>query len=170
MKLRTWIPIISLVVAASSLRLISGGDENGCPVTKAPDNPFIPPPPHRPSKANDGRFLYGTPALWTIVGTGWSGSKLPFFSREFDWKKENDPRLSVVARRLDGPATLVWSGWVNSGGPPYTTNGVKDDYTDNGFMVTELNLPTAGCWEISARYAPERGRTQNLTYTVRVRQ
>ena len=166
MRSRTWLPVILFVLGASFQPLVSSEIGSGCPVTKAPDNPFIPPPPYRAHVLNGGGFLYGTPALWTIVGPSWSGSKLPFFSRNFDWKKENDPRLSVVAMRLDGPSTLIWSDWVNSGGPPYTTNGLIDDYTDNGFMVTAINLPTPGCWEISAHYTPGRGRTQTLTYTV----
>jgi hypothetical protein len=73
--------------------------------------------------------------------------------------------LSLVARRLDAPAPLVWSAWANSGGPSYRDDVIIPG-TDNGFMVTGIDIPTSGCWEISAHYFPERGRVRTLSYTV----
>ena len=43
-----------------------------------------------------------------------SGNKLPYFSRDLDGQTEADPRLAVVARRLDSTQPLVWADWVNS--------------------------------------------------------
>jgi len=37
-----------------------------------------------------------------------------------------------------------------------------------GFMVTSLPIPTAGCWEITAHFTPARDKIHTLTYTVRV--
>lgn len=144
------------------------GGEDACPVTKAPDQPFLPPLGYRPYSANDGRFLFGTPDLWVLVTSPWklhsTGRKLPYFSRNFFFgKSEIPPRLTVVARRLDSPAPLVWSDLVNSAGPPYIPPG---DPNDHGFMVTSLPIPTTGCWEVTARYAPTIDKIQTLTYTV----
>ena len=128
----------------------------------------IPPSGYHPYTGNDGRFLLGTPDLWVLVTPHWklggTGRKLPYFSQNFFFgKSEVDPRLAVVARRLDSPAQLVWSDWVNGGGPPYNPPG---DPNYHGFMVTSLPIPTAGCWEITARYTPRREKLQVLTYTV----
>jgi hypothetical protein len=160
--------LASLVFGAISLTAFAADREDACPVAKAPDQQFKPPLGYHPYTGNDGRFLLGTPSLWALVTThwklGWTGRKLPYFSQNFSYgKSEVDPRLAVVARRLDSPEPLVWSGWVNGGGPPYSPPG---DPNDHGFMVTSLPIPTAGCWEITARYTPARDKIQILTYTV----
>jgi hypothetical protein len=62
--------------------------------------------------------LYGSAALWTIVYPDWhvhSGGKLPCFRQGYDWRKGGRPRLTVVARRLDGEGPLVWSELAGSG-------------------------------------------------------
>jgi hypothetical protein len=156
--------LASLAFAAMSLTFAAGIDDT-CPVTKALDQQFTPPSGYHPYTGNDGRFLLGTPDLWVLVTPHWklgaTGQKLPYFSQNFVFgKSEIDPRLAVVARRLDSPAPLVWSDWVNGGGPTHPD--------EHGFMVTSLPIPTAGCWEITAHYTPARDRIQVLTYTVRV--
>jgi hypothetical protein len=157
--------LASLALGAISLTAVAGGSEDACPVTKAPDQQFKPPFGYHVSTGNDGRFLLGTPDLWVLVSPHWklglTGRKLPYFSQSFLYgKSEVDPRLAVVARRLDSPAPLVWSDWVNGAG---SGNG---DPNNHGFMVTSLPIPTEGCWEITARYTPARGKIQVLTYTV----
>ena len=130
-----------------------------CPVTEAPRPPFVPPEPFSADSAT-GEFLYGTPALWAVVVKSWhahSGSKLPYFRQDFDATKERNPRLTVVARRLDAPAAMVWAGSANSG----SAEGLG-----KGFMVTGLDIPTVGCWEIAAHYDPAPNRSQTLAYTV----
>jgi hypothetical protein len=168
MRYRFSFLLASLAFGAISATAFAAGGEDACPVTKAPDRQFNPPLGYHPYSGNDGRFLLGTPDLWVLVTPHWklggTGRKLPYFSKNFFFgKSEGDPRLAVVARRLDSPAPLVWSDWVNGGGPPYSPPG---DPNDHGFMVTSLPIPTAGCWEITARYAAARDKTQMLTYTV----
>jgi hypothetical protein len=140
--------------------------EDACPVTKAPDPPFRPPAGFDAYPGRDGRFFFGTPDLWVVVTPTWklgrTGRKLPYFSQHFFYgKSEVDPRMAVVARRVDSPAPLVWSDWVNGGGP---SSGEEVQ----GFMVTSLPIPTAGCWEITAHFTPARDKIHTLTYTVRV--
>jgi hypothetical protein len=129
----------------------------GCLVTGPSDHPFVPPKPYWAGHG-DGEFYYGNPALWTIVYPGWhihSGGKLPFWRVGYDWKNEEDPRLTVVARRLDHEAPLVWNGWANNAWDKF-----------GSFMTTGVDLPSSGCWEIAAHYVASPDNIQTLTYTV----
>jgi hypothetical protein len=167
MRRRIWLFVLLLatetgVPRAARMEAQATDGEKSCPVTKAPNPAFVPPAPFRAS-SGPGSFPYGTPKLWAIVPTEWrlglTANKLPYFREGFDLFKENDPRMAVVARRLDGPAPMVWAKWVNSGLPDGKT-------ADSSFMVTSLDIPSAGCWEISAHYNPTRDNIQTLTYTV----
>jgi hypothetical protein len=100
---------------------------------------------------------------WSL---GYTSNKLPFFSEDFIFgKSDNDPRLAVVARRLDSPAPLVWSDWANGSIPIPQVPELKNP-DQHGFMVTSLPIPTVGCWEITAHYTPARDKSHTLTYTV----
>ena len=73
------------------------------------------------------------------------------------------PDLTVVARRLDGPSQTVRANWANGSTTDGTVAGM--------FMVTGLEIPTSGCWQIAARYAPTPEEAiQTLMYTVWVEQ
>ena len=136
-------------------------DRQSCPITQPPDRAFV--PPDRYLSAGSDEFLYGTPALWAVVERQWqlhgfAGQKLPYFRQGYDEVKEGRPRLTVVARRLDGKAPLVWNGLAGGG-------------VDHGeaFMVTGIDSPSAGCWEIGTQYVDTRHdihTVQTLSYTV----
>jgi hypothetical protein len=161
MKSRIIVTVLALVTGFA--RLSAAGEREGCPVTTAPDPPFVPPLPYR-AGAGNVEFLYGTPALWAVVNPHWRmhgfrGSKLPFFRQGYDSRSERNPDLTVVARRLDGPSETVRAARANMASTDGTIEGM--------FMVTGLEIPTAGCWEIAARYAPSSDEgTRMLTYTV----
>jgi hypothetical protein len=141
---RSRVPLFALaiVLALSFPSASLASNSNSCPITKAPDQPFVQPSPYRPYTGTNDHFLFGTPELWAFIETRWvlhlnSGNKLPYFSRDLDVEAAADPRLAVVARRLDSTQPLVWADWVNSAGPPYFANGKKvEGATDPGFMVT----------------------------------
>lgn len=143
-----------------SVRVADANRQN-CLITKPSDPPFV--PPGYSSGGGSNEFFYGTPALWAVVERRWqlhvfSGQKLPYFRQGLDGLKEGRPRLTVVARRLDGRAPLVWSSLATIG-------------TDHGeaFMVTDINIPSPGCWEIGARYVDtshDVHTVQTLSYTV----
>ena len=122
-------------------------DRRNCSITRPPDRPFVPPQPYSPTAGSD-EFLYGSAALWTVVYSPWhlhrDGRKLPFFSQGFVYGKER-PRLTVVARRLDGKGPLVWSGLAGMGFEEGKGLGGM-------FMVTGIDIPSSGCWEIDAQY------------------
>jgi hypothetical protein len=135
-----------------------------CLTTLAPNPPFVPPAPYT-SSAPDGQFWYGTDALWTLLafdskwqmqgnvnGEGYS-TKLVFWRRGFDWRKEPEPKLIITAKRLDGEAPSVAVAHANA----VFVTGNKPA------MMTGIDIPTAGCWEITANY-----KAHALTFIVSV--
>jgi hypothetical protein len=169
MRFRALMIACLLGVPAFAGGVSSAESQNGCPVTKAPEHPFVPPPPL--DKVEDGTFVLGTPGLWARVTNHWilnrTGNKLPYHSEIYTRHKVNSPPLVVVARRLDASEPLVWSepaagAWQSSGA------GWADIAGRGGIgaMITSLPIPTSGCWEISAHYTPPGDRVQTLTYTV----
>ena len=172
MRSRILLFAIMLALPVGAPRASFADSNSTCAVTKAPDPPFIPPPQWKAESSRDGQyFFFGTPGLWALVHIHWrlhlDGTKLPYFSEHYDWKNEGDPRMVVLARRLDAPGGLVWADWVNGASPSFRPPEPMDP-TKPGFMVTSLQLPTAGCWEITARYAPMRRKVEILSYTVLV--
>jgi hypothetical protein len=159
--------LILFAVATGLAQQTLSADMASCPVTRPPDPPFRPPAPYSAS-AGSHEFLYGSSALWTVVDPDWhihSGGKLPFFRQGYDWKKSGRPRLTVVARRLDGKAPLVWSGLAGSGFE-------EGKGLEGMFMVTGIDIPSSGCWEIGAQYVDDSRSVHNLAYlafTVRVK-
>lgn len=160
--------VLALTFAACIPSAFAAGTEADCPVTQAPAQPFVPPKGYH----SDGDFALGTLGLWANVYTHWklnfNSNKIPFFSEDYIFGQSDfNPRLAVVARRLDSPTSLVWSNWVNGGGPSFMPPDPRPiDPNDHGFMVTSLPIPTVGCWEITAHYTPARDKSYTLTYTV----
>jgi hypothetical protein len=125
-----------------------------CPVAKPADQPFVPPPPH-PAKPGRGYYWFGTERLWTSlpeVGTWRLGhyspgdptfrQKLFFWRQGYDPDTEPSPNLTVGGKRIDAHA-----------GPLLTDGkGIGGSTRDDQFIVTGINFPTAGCWEITGRY------------------
>lgn len=100
----------------------------------------------------EGRFWYGTPALWTSLPTDGIWSELPqdvdgFVQKAVFWRDgyvaidEPNPDLTVSGRRLDAPSKVfsfsdATHGWDETG----------------DFMLLGISIPTEGCWEITAKY------------------
>jgi hypothetical protein len=135
-----------------------------CPITKPAVRSFVPPPPHL-AKAFKGGFWFGTDRLWTnlpLNGT-WSGlphytpddptyrQKMFFWRQGYDPDTERQPQLTLTGKRLDSPA------------PPLLSDDANNGWTrrDQPFMVTSINFPTLGCWEITAHY-----KTDELTFVL----
>jgi hypothetical protein len=122
-----------------------------CPVTTAPNPPFVPPAPYWPN-APQGAFWYGTDALWTqlVDKNVWRGlprrdkgyfNKLFLWQPGYDVRKEPKPDIIVVLRRLDVEA------------PPVTSRGGTNAFFDSVWaMLTGVTFPTEGCWEITAHH------------------
>jgi hypothetical protein len=146
-----------------------------CPVTTPAKSTFVPPPPYRTNAAPDDGFYYGTRALWTWIPNdpAWwrGGEKIVYWRAGFDARKEHQPDLKIVARRLDAPAPLVWgmrtyAVWFPEDGVTHT--GAPGDMA----MMSGIDISQAGkggCWEITAHYEnAERTEDQTLSFVVLV--
>jgi hypothetical protein len=125
-----------------------------CPVTRPPAQPFVPPPPYWTEHGPDG-FWYGSESLWTLLhvpGTWMMGggkvytTKLVYWRRGFDWRKEPEPELIVIAKRLDREAPPVAAGPAHA---VFVT-------TERPGMMTGIDIPSTGCWELTAQYGGQR--------------
>jgi len=138
--------------------------ETAC-LSTLPNNPaFAPPAPYDAWHLSAGTFWYGTDALWTALdvdGTwhiknnsdqrGGYVTKLVFWRRGFDWRKEPNPDLIVTARRIDGDAPSIAVAHANA---VFVTGNTPA-------MMTGIRFPKGGCWEVSGHYGG-----QTLTFIV----
>lgn len=156
-----WLAILLVLLLASCGRWADGAatasaataspraaDPGGCPITRAPNRPFVPPAPPAPTQVlgRGGEFWYGTPALWTSLlsdGT-WSGlpyhdgaytQKVFWWSEGYDWRSP----LTVTGRRIDGSAPRLAASTA--------TNAFADDIGSS--ILVGVDIPAAGCWEIT---------------------
>ena len=144
----------------------SGKDvPESCPVTKTPARPFTPPSPY-PSKTSPDSFWYGTARLWTSLpanGT-WRGlphytlgdptfrQKLFYWRQGYNLQSESPPHLTVTGKRLDDSAPPLAADEANA--------GWQSD-KEHPFIVTGVNFPTLGCWEVTGDYHGDK-----LTFVV----
>lgn len=121
-----------------------------CRVTQPSAQPFTPPPPYSPNAPYESEFWYGTEALWTLLSADGIWQQLPqndgvytqktfWWKKGYDWRAEPAPSLTVTGKRLDGLAPPLEASTA--------TNGYHDDL--KSFMLVGVDLPTAGCWEIT---------------------
>jgi hypothetical protein len=123
-----------------------------CPVTKPPNPAFVPPAPYQ---VNPGlrAFWFGDKDLWTLLpATGiWKrlphgddgySNKLFLWQEGYDVRKDPQPEITVVVRRLDANAPIVTSR--------YGTNAFFDH---TWAMLTGVTFPAEGCWEVASSHA-----------------
>jgi len=149
--------LLAVVFFSSGLaaRAAAGQGTAAACLTTVPQNPpFVPPLPYA-QKPPNGTFWYGTESLWTglpIEGT-WSmrdnvlkgngyRTKLVYWQQGFDWRKTPHPELIVEARRLDSGAHPVAAEHSNA---VFVTSNTPA-------IMTAIDIPTAGCWELTAQY------------------
>jgi hypothetical protein len=161
-RMPTVVPAASELTAtaqAEAAALIPPAD---CPVTTAESASFIAPEPYSPTAPWEGLFWYGTKGLWTALHTDGVWAKLPktsdgytqkimWWSDSYVLKDELEPALVVTGQRLDAKAEpLRFYG---------ATNAMADDIGEA--MLTGVEFPTLGCWEVSAKY-----KKSELTFVV----
>lgn len=144
---------VAPVTTAVSLR---GDVPSACPLTVPSQPGFVPPGPYppQPPPLYDA-IWYGSAGLWTMLNVnGESWHELPrqgdaLIQKTLWWREgysafdDPAPSISVSGRRLDGPAPRL-----QTDGPG--TNGYREDI--GAFMVVGLEIPTPGCWELTARH------------------
>jgi hypothetical protein len=137
-----------------------------CTITQPPSEPFVPPAPY-PTKHPTGSFWLGSERLWTMrnIEGLWYGlrtvdpdsgftheiyrDKVFWWRKGYDWRTENPPELKVTGKRLDAPA------------PPLYADGANAANIKIPSMVTGVDIPTVGCWEITGNYKGDK-----LTFVV----
>jgi hypothetical protein len=124
-----------------------------CAVTEAPSHIFVPPPPYEVSPG-EGSFYFGWDDFWTILPNNgvwetqhdqatYDRRKIVWFSQDYWWLSRQEEDLRVDARKLDGGGESVHVAWVtNAFFPEHQTSAMMD----------EIEFPSTGCWEISARW------------------
>lgn len=142
------------------------GRGGACATTVPPSPRFVPPAPYDSVRLFEGAFWYGTNHLWTMLSAdgvwptknnvnknGGYTTKLVFWTQGFDWRKEPEPNLIATAVRLDGDSPSVKAAYANAVFVPSNTPA----------MMTGIDIPTDGCWEITGYYQGHR-----LAFTVSV--
>ncbi len=155
-----WITALLLPVAARS-------GSSACVPTLAPNPPFVPPAPYDSLHHSDA-FWYGTAELWTDIAVdgvwhitsnsdtgGGYVTKLVFWTKSFDWRKEGEPQLIVTARQTDHDSPSVSAAHAHA---VFVTGKYPA-------MMTGIRIPSLGCWEITSHY-----RSSAVTFTVSVQQ
>jgi hypothetical protein len=123
-----------------------------CSVTRSPEPRFVPPEPYA-EWPSAGSFWYGSNALWTGLRTGgiWESlpksdagyvNKIALWAEGYSQTMEPQPAITLSARQLDGLAEVAPHAHGN--------NAYHPDYGQ--FMMTGIELPTLGCWEITIEY------------------
>lgn len=132
-----------------------------CPVT-IPEEGFVPPDRYGPGRG-EGSEWYGSEDLWLTLddeGEVWLedqdghlGHRYALWSvHQGEPQDEPEPDVRLVAERLDADAAMAFNretthGWTNS------------RVGRNLFMLTSIQVPTPGCWQVTATY-----RTASLTW------
>jgi hypothetical protein len=134
---------------------------DNCPATQAPAQAFVPPAPYN-SNPLSGGFLLGSESLWTFVNTQDFnlsrpagppyGFKLVYWHPGLNWHDTGETHaLTVVARRLDDPSAPI----VFTHHPANMVGHLSAETPDEVAMMTGLDLPSGGCWEIAADFKGE---------------
>ena len=79
------------------------------------------------------------------VNATWQGlrQKLFWWHPGFDGRIEQQPKLTVTGRRLDAKDSFVR--------PPPATNALNAGF-GGWTILTGVDLPTTGCWELTGSY------------------
>lgn len=134
------------------------GPPGNCPITRAPDAPFVPSAPYPPAlpERYENQFWYGTPELWTMLradGTWYAlpqdkngySQKVFWWSQSFDTRVDPFPAFTVSLERLDSgaPSSPIVAA-------DQATNASADFGTA---MLTGIEIPGLGCWRVTGQYS-----------------
>jgi len=161
-RMPTDVPESSDLTATAEFKMASSIPPADCPVTLPPEPGFKAPEPYFADAPWPDIFWYGEEHLWTALQTNgvWEGlphdqhgygQKIMWWSSLYTLKDELEPALVVFGKRLDAQAPpLEFDG---------ATNASAKDIGDA--MLTGVNFPTAGCWEVTGQY-----KKSGLTFVV----
>lgn len=155
-----WVPLAAKAGPQSTegkaaRKAISASVPQSCPVTQPPVQAFVPPPPY-PGEHDSTGFWFGSEKLWVQLPTNGTWNHLPHYRptdtafrqkiqwwrKDYDWRRENPPKLTITGRRLDAAAPpLASDDHANAGG-----------MGDHAFIMSGVDIPTLGCWQITGDY------------------
>jgi hypothetical protein len=144
----------ALLVSSTTAATLPAVPPATCPITLPAGAAFIPPAPYpaTPPANYPGQFWYGTAGLWTLLRVDGTWANLPLqrtgYSQKLFWWREGysssaepNPNLTVTGKRLDAPAASL------------TASRASNAMSDLGqSMDVGIDIPTAGCWEITGQY------------------
>jgi hypothetical protein len=131
-----------------------------CHVTQPPAQAFLPPPPYPSQHSSDG-FWFGSEKLWLQLRKDgiWHlqpngpdagfGEKVQWWRKGYEWRTDMPSKLKIVGERIDSPAS------------PLSSHSNASGTTGHSFIMSGLDFPTLGCWQITADYAGDK-----LTFVV----
>ena len=144
-----------LPTASAQPEVVPRNPPASCPITQPPDVSFVPPAPFPPTPPERyvNEFWYGTPELWTMLGTEGPWYALPqdkngysqkvfWWSQDFDTSTDPYPAFTVTMERLDV-----------SSSPMVVAEEATNASADFGTaMLTGVQIPALGCWKITGNY------------------
>ncbi len=139
---------LGIAVLATKPVTMSGQSVPDCAVTTPQAPPFVPPFPY-PTAAPRGWFWYGSDALWTwlpVSGKAIQRDKSFWWHPGFYPRIEPDPAFRIEAIHLQTNARIVARRAMNA---------FAEDL-GGWTMLTSLELPLAGCWDVTATYQGAR--------------
>ena len=135
---------------------VSSSTPETCPVTQPPAQAFLPPPPY-PSQHSSEGFWFGSEKLWVqLPKDGIShlphngppdadfGQKIQWWRKDYEWRTDMPSKLKVTGERIDSPA------------PHLASHSKASGTTGRSFIMSGLNIPTLGCWQITGNYAGDK--------------
>jgi hypothetical protein len=176
MTVLRFVLVIALAASTASGQQASPQTESvpaACPVTRRPAKAFAPPAPYE-TEMPEKCFWLGTEKLWTGLcepmiwqwaphQPGHEQEVQPLTEKTFwyrvgyDWRTEPQPKLTIMGRRLDGPApTLMVMTWPRRNAPPAQATNAIIDNSGRGAMLTGIYVPVPGCWEITGDYEGDK--------------
>lgn len=128
-----------------------------CPATLPPARAFVPPPPY-PSEHTLTGFWFGSEKLWVQLPTSgtWSHlshyrptdtafrQKIQWWRKGYDWRTDIPSKLVITGKRLDANA------------PPLVSESNASGTTGQAFIMSGLDIPTLGCWQITGDFAGDK--------------
>ena len=144
--------MVGAAPTATAVSSPGGTGDAGCVVTR-PIPAFSAPSPYPSSPPDERKAWFGTPELLTmreLDGEIWDvpNASSPLSLKTFWWSSEwagmrleEQPAITVVATRLDGPGSVTADGGTNA----------EAESLGGEAMLVGLEVPP-GCWQLTAEY------------------
>jgi hypothetical protein len=139
---------LMLFTAHIALSQTPNAARSSCPMTPAPQTPFVPTGAAPPAKAS-GSFFFGTPKLSVLLTHSWTVNQMSV--RWFSDDAHATPfNMTITGRRLDPDVSYVASSNANllDSAPKFSQGPSR---TQGNLILSAIDFRTPGCWEITAR-------------------